>query len=369
MERQWAVRVMGVGLLALVAAGCQTGRGGAPSAPGTAEGAPREGYAHLAELITLHPLYPELARLDTAITALRTPGGPGLGPPAPSPDWARPEISWSSPFVAWPADLWETRRSGEEQALTGPPAPESDEGLPQDLQVSLDARTRAAQRAMREDLAQARSAKSRELSDKATQWTRGNQDLAPAAAGGEAADVAARTRADLDARVEALRREQEDYLTRLGEQRRQVMAEQIAAAREAALRAARQRRRTLAGPEVGELAQTVAQSLQPLDLSQWPARLDAELPAVRLPRGGPDDESGTAAEEAAWDARRAAAAQALVERRAALQDRILAATRLAAERVARQRGWRVRLDPAAETGQDLTREVGNALRGLWSKET
>jgi hypothetical protein len=323
---------------------------------------------HLAELAALHPLYPELARLDSAIQRLRAPGAEGLGPGGPLPDWARPELVGSSPLVAWPADLWAGRRGAVDAALAE--APGSQDGpLPQDLQLSLDWKTRVAQRQMEDELARARATRSQELSRKATQWTLEGQDRLPGATEGDAADLAARTRRDLDARVEALRQAHEQYLAELARSRREIMEGQIAAAREAAQRAAAQRRRALSGREGDELAEAVSRALQPLDLSQWPGPVSATLPDVTLPASPGAADQSRAAEDAAWQSRRAATVDDLIGRRAETQDRILAATRLAAERAARQRGWRLHPDPADETGRDFTAEVGNALRRLWSKET
>lgn len=349
----------------LLAGGCERrlDAGAGKEAPDPSAGR-HQGRVYVAQLLPLHPLYPELLRLDEMIAALRRAQPERLDPPQGLPDWARPQALGPGPVFAWPLERWHQR-----QALGGTPADAGDEdeeeGLPEDLQAGLTWRRRQAQREMEQELLQARADLSAELSARAVRWTLDAQERMAGASGTDGSATEEAIRAEVDARVEDLRRWQEEYLRDLERSRREVMEGQISAAREAALRAANSRRRAPAGLAGDDLAEAVREALQPMDVSAWPGRVDLSLPPVQLP--APPGPGAPASDAAAWAARRDATAAALVASRNSLQDRMLEATALAAERVARRQGLSLRSGPPGDHDPDLTGQVGNALRGLWSK--
>lgn len=99
----------------------------------------------------------------------------------------------------------------------------------------------------------------------------------------------------------------------------------------------------------------------------WPAEVRVALPEPELPTDSEDTRARTAAVERERHEARERQAQSLIARRNQITDSILAATRIAAEKVARDRGIALRFCPQDDaTGPDMTEEIGNAIQTLWA---
>lgn len=363
----WGIAVVGIA----VAGGCgpQAVSGGAVQAD---RGQAAEGHVYLAQLATHHPLYADLGRLDEAISALRRPDEPATLP------LLDPPLSLAGPYAVGPVavELRETtlgiRREGAVERVSAALPLEAPDSLPPDLEARLGWSKVQAERAAARELLEAQSAAGRDVAAHTARLYRENQerlnDLGDRIVGAPPAREA--VIAELEAEIADLQQEHEHRLAELEVRLAARTRAEISEAERAAWEEARRRLVAPTGPLAGEPAGMMSRNMRAAEFPAWPAQVRVEFPQPELP--APDAVWRRSGEDVEQRLRQARERQveALVGGRAETTRRILAATRLAAERIARERGVRVRFPPAeAPVGPDMTEEIGAALRQLWTPDT
>ncbi len=333
-------------------------------------GAWREGYAYLAPLATHHPLYVDLVRLDQAIQRLRLPET-ALQPAAlPPGDWLERTLAGEAGALEWPAEAWLARRQRVSGALVGPP-PQPPDKLPADLAATVRFRKRQAAQAATAQLLEAETRASRELASASAELYRSNQERLNDL--GERLGGTGETREAVIAELEAeLTRLSQQHEQRLAQLKAELAAQSQAQAEEAERAAWRQAEERLQPPmrvAARSLGAAIVERMGSLTPPEWPAKLPVALPAMALPlpeMAPPGTDEGI---ERGRREARARQAQLLVTRRAEITHRILAATRLAAEKVARDRRLRLYLLPGDDAvGPDVTTEITGAVQGFWAAQ-
>lgn len=344
------------------------GEGCGPQAGDAAGTQAREGHVYLAQLATRHPLYADLVRLDGAIRALRAPEQ-ALTLPALSLAQLLDRAYVAGPVgLTWPEDPWAARRERAARDLAEKP-PESPARLPADLEAKLRWKQLQAQRAASSQLLEAESSASRELAAATVELYRRNQERLntlgdPSGATGESQED---VRAELEAEIEQLREKHEERLAQLERKLLASTEAKVAEARRAVWRQTRERMRPPTGAIARGLAEEMSAQMRAVQTPDWPAEVRVALPEPELPTDSEDTRARTAAVERERHEARERQAQSLIARRNQITDSILAATRIAAEKVARDRGIALRFCPQDDaTGPDMTEEIGNAIQTLWA---
>lgn len=350
-------------LVVILAVGSVTGceSQGTGAEPGAATGQRREGHCFLAQLIELHPLYEDLRNLDEAVRALSLPEKPLREIPVFEPPTALPLSLTAGPVaLKWPGSLLAEHRDLALETLAQKPL-ETPDMLPGDLKIGLDWQRRQAQSSLEGRLLEERSRASQEYAAAARDLYQRNQERLTSPGVGETVES---VRQELEAELEKLRQQHEQRLAQVEESLRGSAAARIGEAERSVWARAKERLRPPAGANDQGLADAMREGLHDLEVPQWPAEVKVDLPLVRAtPTGGMTPEQA--------EKRRAAARKAQLEELAAARsrvtDKILAATRLAAEKVARDRGIALHYVPDDDAiGPDLTPEIRDAVRMLWS---
>ena len=344
-----------VGLMA----GCQV-RGQS----GVGGSAPREGYCRLAELMPLHPLYADLETLDREVRALRMPevqsAPTGLDSGAAQPEWllAGPSL------LIWPQDDWLAQRGRAAAGLTAqPPLPSA--RLPLDLEAELAWKRRQAEAASQARVRERESKASRELSAAVSDLYRKNQERLTEPRQGETRE---QVTAELEKQVAMLQKAHDEQAAQLEKSLQESAQAQIAEAERAAQRQAEDRRQTPGG-DVSALDGAFRLALESFPAPQWPGQVAASLLHVELPApdAGAVAHTGAESERAAARERQAAT---LAARRDQITSSIMAAGRIAAEKVARDRAIRLHYVPDERpTGSDVTAEIRDGVREMWAGTT
>lgn len=361
-------------LLALCSllAGC--GEGKVATHPPLGLSKPTEGHVYLAELMSVHPLYPAAQRLSEEISREeREQAQAGLFAPL-GPWTARPlagVILGGFPYAAfhryWVA--WEAQ-------LVGPPEPQ-EAGLPPDLEAEKRWRYRQIELEEAQALAQVRAEESRRLAAVREELVRErlveltNAGLNVRLPAGEARQKAEEIRGQIWAEIEeAVSRERQAsearvalQAQRLASQSRRLKA-QVDAELEEEARARRESRLLgVEGPRE-EMRRGVA---------GLPGRPGVDSGRVERPGAEPDGTDLQEAEEArnralaAYHEARRRQLQCLQECRVQLVRAMLADLRLATTRVAFEHNLRLTLvPPGSPTRVDLTSQVRRYLRTIWS---
>lgn len=324
----------------------------------------REGHVYLAQLAALHPLYADLERIEQSIAELR-----GAEKPLELPQFALGgrlggEYIAGPVVASWPEAAWQQRRQGLAGATCEPaepgPAPQQ---LPPDLQATVQGRTRQAQREYEAHLLRERAEAEYSVAEASTLAYRDNLEaLEQERAASSGADVRGAVQAQIDARTAEVWQAQQARLSGVELQARQRREGRVAAARREAQRQAASRLQP-PSEDVGRLREQLAAALTGFEVPGWIERAATRLPTAELPAAG---DARAAAEESRSRAREKQL-QSLIECRARVTRELFRATRLAAEKVARQEGIRLHYVPEEQpVGADLTAQIAAKMRKLWA---
>ncbi|MCE5217406.1 hypothetical protein LLH03_10325 [bacterium] len=339
--------------------GCEPQGAGAGTEAAT--GQRREGHCFVAQLIELHPLYEDLRNLEKAVRALSLPEKPLSELPAFEARAALPTSLTAGPVaLKWPGSLLTEHRDLALEALAQKPL-ETPDMLPGDLKIGLGWQRRQAQSSLEGRLLEERSRASQEYAAAARDLYQRNQERLTSPGMGETVEG---VRQELEAELEKLRQQHEQRLAQVEESLRGSATARIGEAERSVWARAKERLRPPAGANDQGLAEAMREGLRDFEVPQWPAEVKTDLP---LPRATPTE--GMTLEQA--EKQRAAARKVQLEELAAARNRvtarILAATRLAAEKVARDKGITLHFVPEDDAiGPDLTPEIRDAVRMLWS---
>lgn len=356
----WEIIALGIAL----AAGCGPPGGGRVQA---AVGQGAEGHVYLAQLAAHHPLYADLAQLDDAIRALRAPHEPGKLPLLdPAPTLAGPYVAGPIAVELREATLEARRERATARVLQALPV-EAPERLPPDLETWLGWSRAQAERAAERKLLEAESDAGREVAAEIARLYRENQerlnDLWERVPGAPPAREAVIE--ELEAEIGRLQQEHERRLGVLETRLAAQVRDQVVEAERAAWEEARRRVVPPRGPLAVEPAEAMSRKMRAAEFPAWPAQVRVEFPQPDLPL--PDAVSRRPDAERGHEQARERQVEALIRGRAETTRRILAATRLAAEKVARERGIKLHFPPVDDpVGPDMTGEIGEAIAQLWA---
>jgi hypothetical protein len=172
--------------------------------------------------------------------------------------------------------------------------------------------------------------------------------------------------AELEAELKGLQEQHDQKLAALRRDLEKSMADKLDQDRDAAWREAAQR---LVPPYGDSARQLRDDALRVMGAFRLPDRApddQVRFPEPVLPDPGDPGQEAQALERQRREVR-ARLADALVARRNAVMDSILSATRLAAEKIGRDRGLRLVYPPGVPpAGPDLTDEIGRSVRALWA---
>jgi hypothetical protein len=316
----------------------------------------REAHCYLAQLAAVHPLYPSLGFLDEAIRRLQVPE-------APPGTWPAPKVVSSSPPLAmayvWPAQDLMGRAELVRRSLSWP-APAVESQLPDDLRAKLQWRQEQFQQAAEAELLAEQARLSQEFSAAAQSLYEANRERLLNPGPGKTTE---QVRAELERELENLKAQQAERIASVRRALSERVAAQSSEAEAAVKREAAERQRPPGGGSQQEIANLLAQALGDLSPPNWEAD-------ITLPQTGEGGGSGPVANPdsilADRNAAREKAARALIEARNRLTHRILASTKLAAERVARRKGMTLHFLPGDDPrGEDVTGELAAELRQQW----
>ena len=336
-----------------------------------AGGRQAEGHVYLAQLAAHHPLHADLVKLDEAIRALRAPDEPGRLPllhlaPALTGPYAAGPVAVELRELTLEARRERAAARVSEALPVAPP-----ERLPPDLEARLGWSRAQAERDAARELLEAESAAGREVAAEVARLYRENQerlnDLGERIVGAPPAREAVIQ--ELEAEIAGLQQEHERRLAELETRLAAGTREQLVAAERAAWQEARRRLIPPADALAAAPSAAMSRNMRAAQFPAWPAQVRVEFPQPDL--AAPEAVSRRSARDVEDRHARARERQveALVRGRAETTRRILAATRLAAEKVARDRGIRLSFPPAEDpVGTDMTAEIGAALRQLWASD-
>lgn len=319
----------------------------------------REGYCYLAQLAAVHPLYPSLGALDQAIRRLQAPETP----PDPGPEAARVSGISGAPLLpmryVWPAADLAGRAELVRNSLSWPEPP-PDSQLPGDLQAKLEWRQDQFQRAADAELLAEQAKLSQEFSAAVQSLYEANRERLLNPGGGKTTQ---QVRAELERELDNLKARQAERIAEVQRALSERVAAQSSEAEAAIKREAAERQRPPSGGAQQEITGLVLRALEDLKPPDWPAE-------VQPPEISPGGDIGLVPRpEGIWAERESArkkAALELIEARNHMTDRILASTRLAAERVARRKGMVLHFLPEdTPEGEDVTEELAAELRQQW----
>jgi hypothetical protein len=341
-----------VGLAVLAVVGCSP-RETLDNPPETQ--ARREGHCYLAQLAATHPLYPSLAALDDAIRRLRLPETiPGTLPVPVAPG----KVGATPMDYVWPDDQLAGRAELVRNSLAWP-EPQAGTELPGDLRAKLQWRQDQFQRTAASELLAEQARLSQEFSAAAQSLYEGNRERLLNPTPGLTSE---QVRAELEKELDTLKARHSEHIAGVQEALQERVAAQSSEAAAAARREADERQHPPGGGSQAEISSLVLKALGDLKPPQWPA----EVPTA----AGEDVEAGTGPDPdglmAARKAARERAAQALIEARNRVTEKIFAATRLAAQRAAKRDGLTLYFVPGdAPVGQDVTDQLAAQLRQQW----
>lgn len=351
------------GMLVMVAAVCVLPVWGQDTQPGSGF----DGHVYLAQLVTKHPLYPDLVRLERAIQALQ----------APEPQMVLDTFSVrtriggeyiAGPVIArWPMDRLSQMRDRVALGLTDLPEP-AISALPDDLASELQWRRTQVQRAGRLELLRAQAESSRQLAEASTRLYRENQErltsLGEKLEGpGESPDE---VRAELEARLDEMREEHRGRLARLERSIAERTQATISQAERSAWRRTGARLRRPSGGISESLRQGMVDTLRGFEFPDWLGDVSLTIPGAGSPEGQQVVGDTGAVDAARQETRKRFAAE-LVRRRSVIEGSLHAATRMAVVRISRKHGVRLQLSPIGEAvGPDMTEEIGKSLSELWA---
>jgi hypothetical protein len=330
---------------------------------------------YLAELIPAHPLYPAAQRLGEEISRLESghPTAPNLAFPPP---WTTPTLS--GVLGDFPEAQLREQWQGWQAGLQTPAALEPP-GLPADLEASRRWRYLQVEADQARSLAQVRAQESQRLAQfreqlvrsRLTELSNAGLDLSPEPATGPAANnpQQAQIWKEIEDQVQA---EQAKSQARIDAVQQTLAAEaeakQAEIDRQIQAEAASRKQQAQDIPELGELRQDMSQALSDLVARDGMGPRTRQLAGVEFPSGA--RQSGEEAQRqslAAFEQTRQLQLQRLLDGQGVLLSAIVADTRRAVAKVAFEQNLRVHLIPTgAPEGRDLTAQVGERVRALWS---
>ncbi|NPV48869.1 MAG: hypothetical protein HPY69_18160 [Armatimonadetes bacterium] len=357
----------GLGLVGcLVLGGCGLEEG--PAAPGRVR--PRVGYVFVAQLMSEHPLYGQLQRLEQEAMALRRPGS---APVTATPSWSplAPLVFAALDGPSLPLQQFAQRRTDWDlgPSLLPPPATSY---LAPDLLAELNWTRRRLNRETQQLLAESRSREELALSRQRAQAIRDRQEQYNNAAldlglsDDEAQAAAAERRLALQEEVELLmaaeRVAAEERLRQFRQRQEQRAAEELQGAQREVW--ARQQERSQVSVRSGsEIRSGMSKAMEPPEPLYFdgPLLWDSGLSADITERRGKVRGAGLLA------ARRDSQARRMLREREMLSRRLYQSTRAAVSGVAAMQGWVVTYPPLQpREGEDLTESIRPLLRALYA---
>jgi len=341
----------------------------AQPANGTIADPEPDGHVYLAQLVTGHPLYPDLIRLEKAIQSLSIPEEAVRLHRLSFGDRLRGDYVGGPIHPLSPVQSWQMRADELARRLALTTEPGLDR-LPPDLAASLRWRQAQAQRQTALELLRAESQASRERADAAVELYGRNRERLHTLNVREDPDAETpdKVRAELEAQLQDIERKHQLRLEKLEKSLSASVDARAAQAERSVWRQARSRVRPLTGGTGEALAQSMIAGLRQFTLPDWLTDAQVSLPAPDLPESFTEADLETIARERGEA--RLRMAQTLARRRNEITRQIESATRLAAEKVARERKIRLQFSPAGNAvGPDMTQQVGQAVRKLWKAQT
>ena len=362
------VRCLVPALIGLVfLSGC--GRKSAPAVSFCAP--PRAGHVYVARLLSEHPLWEQVRRLDQEIASLREPTSVPLAPPVflelgelflPGPEPPR------FPLARFEAD----RRQWQLTLLPDRPAQTSE--LAPDLAAELARERRTAELRARREMAEATSREQERVAEKRAEAVRSRQEalnnagLDLTAKGREAIAAAQRTREALWAEIEQeTSQAQAQAEARLSEVRRRIAAEteQHVASATADAWARMQKRAEIAAKSGSETRNRMSKAVAPpeaLEMERAAAWQPTEVPGGQLqPTVGPMLSADRRTREAQ--------AARLAVGRAQLMQQAYDGVARAVLRIGGLHNWDIQLPPDEPiAGSDMTEQVRPELRRMFHPE-
>ncbi len=343
----------------------------ATTGAGSASGAqtPRPvGFVYLAPLAALHPMYPDLARLDEAVRALRADQLPPEFPVLAMGGRIHGEYIAGPIVLHWPGERWLARHDDVVARLSRPIAQQAS-GLPPDLQARLSWETDRIRRATATQLLEAEAEASRDLARATMDTYRDNQErLLDADSGTEASSDTRQSVVDvIETDLAALESRQKTRLAELKDTLEQRQEAEIRELERDVWRAADQRLRPALGAAGRALRETMTRQMGHMTTPAWLSTVQLRLPTPALPDMARHDLAASRAISLSRQEQRDRQADALIKRRVEITKSILDAAAIAAQRIARQRGVRLYTVPADEpVGTDMTDDIAEALRQMWA---
>ena len=334
----------------------------------------RSGYAYLAELMTTHPLYPELRRLDETLAMMRRASEPEeIAFPSPRGG----DAFMSAPAApAFPQGLWDFRLTTWRESAP-PLVPPDVSQLSDDLQVILNWRGREADEKLATDmgvlereegrrLAELRIAAVRRRHEELANLGLRNPEQEDAAALAAADEAARRIWQQIDAEVAAAKGEGDQRLAAVRTQKHRAALAALADYERTLQQTMAERSKVSvsAGREERAEVETALAKMKPeATRAQSAERLVSSTGAATLRA------TATAqATRAAYMKVRDRQIHDIAVQKADLTRQILDATDAAARAAAFEQGVELRLVPGEDaTGSNVTESVRGALKQRWSQ--
>lgn len=353
--------------LALCLAGCARVK---PPVPLPDE--PVDGYAWTAMLVSRHPLWGALQDLERAQQEL----GAARWEPALEPVERRfSDLTFAGSFALGDPGPSLTALN-EDWRADYPPLLLPRNGLSQDLQARIDWERERAQRLVRDRMAAAESAESRELARMRAALVQYYQErltnlsidstIGSAQRAAEAEAEAHRIWAIIEAEIDAARRRGEEDLAALEAELREQAAERVERASERAQEISTERRETMraAGAELYD--RMIAEMEQPWptpDAGAVAAEVEAEPANARLGEMGGSHAAAETARQAKTVQQQLEMAEAIARLRAQIRE----GTETAAEVVAYRNGIALQVIPGGtRRGNDVTAFIAEELEDFWA---
>ena len=331
------------------------------------------GYAYLAELMTAHPLYPELRRLDETLERMRRSSAPEeIAFPSPRGGDAFLSVP-SAP--AFPRGLWDYRLATWRESAP-PLIPPDTSLLSDDLQVILNWRGREADEKLAADmgvleqeesrtLAQLRIAAVRRRHEELANLGLANPEQDDAVALAAADEAARKIWLQIDAEIAAAKTQGDQRLATVRTQKRQAALAALADYERTLQQTMTQRSKVSvsAGREERAEVETALATMKPeATRTQSAERLVASTGAVTLKAAATAQATRTAYLKV-----RDRQIHDIADQKADLTRQILDATDAAARAAAFEQGVELRLLPGDEpVGGNVTESVRGALKQRWS---
>jgi len=361
---------MGAGVIvAALLGGCDQVRKGGPALAGRHD-APVAGHVYIAQLATSHPLYDDLARLDGAARSLAHPEAPIQVPELRVAESLQGEYIAGPLALRWAQEAWAARQQEAGRRAVQAPVSAATE-LPADLEAKLNWKKLQAQRQAAQELLRAQGAASRELAKLASDTYRDNQERlgSLAAPGQDDHQSPDSIRMGLEADLARARRQQEELLKKLEMSLLASTDAKVSEAERAAHRQAEARLSPPVGAAAQGLGELMIERMAAVERRNWPQQVQVRMPDPQLPAGSSDPRAELDRIEQQRRLARKLLADQLAARQTQITDRILWATRLAVEKVARDQGIRLQYSPISDaTGPDLTTRIRADIQELWSTQ-